>query len=333
MREGSVNVLVAAQSSGKSQLALGLVKEMLKSQRGQAYLERGVRPCRILYLSTEMNRDIIAERLAEIGVDGRMAGARNRFFVYDKELTMEVVEREVSECNPDLVIIDIMGGLFIGEGLEINSYDAFNTIVPKLRRLGKTFLLIHHLNKQGKAMGSVGSLSAMDTRMEMTVTEHGGEEGDYVIYQHLHVYGKEVAEQHIDVAFRYPNFEIATSESDMEEIDKPLSKLMQSVVLSEEGLEGTYQQIAAKCQLLERYQFNPKRLGSLLRMNADVLRKNQIFYETKKIGGVYKLKIWYDPTEEPEEQDLTVGGILHVVDDYEQIDLFDTLEVDDEGHN
>ena len=193
IREGSVNVLVAAQSSGKSQLALGLVKEMLKARTGQAFLERGVRPCRILYLSTEMNRDIISERLAELGVDGRMAGARNRFFIYDKELNMEVVEREVAECDPDLVVIDIMGGLFVGEGLEINSYDAFNTIVPKLRRTGKTFLLIHHLNKQGKAMGSVGSLSAMDTRMEMTVTEHGGEEGDYVIYQHLHVYGKEVA--------------------------------------------------------------------------------------------------------------------------------------------
>lgn len=332
LREESVNILVAEQSSGKSQLALGLVKELLKSQRGQAYLERGTRQCRVLYISTEMSRDDIAERLADLGVDGRMAGARNRFFVYENSaLTVADIEREVEECSPDLVVVDILGGLIVGEGLEINSYDAFNMIIPKLRRLKKTFLLIHHLNKQGKSMGSVGTLSAMDTRMEMSVTEREQEpEGENVIYQSIHVYGKGVPERYIDVAFKYPNFEVATSENDMDEIDKPLSKLMQSVVLAEDGLEGTYQQIAAKCQLLERYQFNPKRLGALLRMNADVLKANKIFYETRKIGGVYKLKIWYDPTEdEPEEQDLTVGGINRPVDDNEQISVYDLLEGDD----
>lgn len=330
LKEESVNILVAAQSSGKSMLALGLIKEMLKSQRGQAFLGRGVRACRVLYISTEMAADSIASRLADLGVDGRMAGARNRFFVYENSaLTVADIEREVEECNPDLVVVDILGGLIVGEGLEINSYDAFNTVIPRLRRFNKTFLLIHHLNKQNKAMGSIGALSAMDTRMEMTVTERESDgDGNHVIYQNLHVYGKDVPEQYIDVAFKYPTFEISEAE-EIEEIDKPLSKLMQSVVLAEnDGLEGTYQQIAAKCQLLERYQFNPKRLGSLLRMNAEVLKNNKIFYETRKIGGVYKLKIWYDPADDADEEpeDLTVGGILHPIDDNEQIDLFDLTE-------
>ena len=276
------------------------------------YLNRGVRPSKVLYISTEMPEDSIVERLKHLGVNGRMKGVNERFFVYYNPIpTLEDIKREIAAHNPDFVIIDILGGLVVGEGFEMNSYDAFNTIVPQLKRLEKTILLIHHMNKQNKSMGSIGTLSAMDTRMEMIETDRDVDgEGNVVIYQTIHAYGKDVQDQYLNVAFTYPAFVLAASE-EVEELDKPLSKLMQSVILAslnkkdEEfcGYEGTYQEVAAQCHLLDKYQFNPKRLGILLRMNEDTLRSNNIFYTSTKNKHCYHLKIWYDPDAKTQDEE------------------------------
>lgn len=315
IKEGSVNILVGQQSRGKSMLATGLIWEMLKVRRGQTYLGRGVRPCKILYISTEMPEDTIMERLQQMGMNGRTRDINNRFFVYFNAMpTIADVKREVEECNPDFVIIDILGSLVVGEGLDINAYDDFNIITAQLKKLGKTILLIHHMNKKNTAMGSIGTLSSMDTRMEMLETDRDMDE-DYnvIIYQTIHAYGKDVQDQYLNVAFKYPTFELAATE-EVEELDKPLSKLMESVILAsinkggEEpvGFEGTYQEVAAQCHLLDKYQFNPKRLGLLLRMNEDTLQHNNIYYESKRMNNGYHLKIWYDANGSTNIDDL--GG-------------------------
>ena len=123
-----------------------------------------------------------------------------------------------------------------------------------------------------------------------------------VIYQNIHVYGKGVRDQYINVAFKYPVFELAETE-EAEALDKPLAKLMQSVIIAGmnakdgelPGYEGTFPEVAAKCQLLEKYQFNPKRLGALLRMNENILSQNHIFFNTKRTEKGFILRIWYDP--------------------------------------
>lgn len=311
IKENSVNILVGQQSRGKSMLATGLIKEMLKTTRGQEFLGYGVRPCKILYISTEMPEDSIAERFADLGVDGRMKNVNKKIFIYYNPMpTLIDVENEIKTHDPDLIIIDILGGLIVAEGLEINSYDAFNTIVPRLKQFKKTFVLIHHMNKENKSMGSIGTLSAMDTRMEMIETDRDTDE-DYnvIIYQNLHIYGKDVQDRYINVAFKYPYFTLAESE-EVDELDKPLSKLMQAVIMKHVNskgensmFEGTYQEVAAQCQLLEKFQFNPKKMGLLLKMNADTLKNNNIFYESKRKKNGYHLRIWYDPECENEEKE------------------------------
>lgn len=303
--EGSVNILVAQQSRGKSMLALGLVKEIIKSNRGQTYLSRGVRKQRVLYVSTEMDESTISSRLADLGADGRMRGIQSRFFVhYSPQPTLDEIREQINECNAEFIVIDILGGLIAGENYDMNDYQSFNDIVPKLRQMGKTFLLIHHMNKNKQALGSTGVLSAMDTRFEMLEVERKEDE-DYtiVIYQSIHKYGKQVQDQYIDVEFKYPYFALSEESEEIEELDKPLSKLINEVILKRgEPLEGTYQEVAAQARMIEKYQFNPKSLGQLLRMNEDVLRSNDIHFEvTRKTNG-YHLKIWYDPEEE-ESQD------------------------------
>ena len=71
----SVNILVGEQSRGKSMLALELTKQMLKTVRRE-YLNRQVKRQKVLYISTEMPEYLIAKRLSELGVDGRMKTAR-----------------------------------------------------------------------------------------------------------------------------------------------------------------------------------------------------------------------------------------------------------------
>lgn len=310
IREGSINILVGQQSRGKSMLATGLIKEMLKSRGGQTYLGRGVHPAKILYVSTEMAEDSIVERLADIGVDGRMKNVNKRFFIYYNPLPrLSDIENAISECDPDFIIIDILGGLIAGEGFDMNSYDDINSLIPKLKAFNKAILLIHHMNKKNQAMGSTATLSAMDTRFEMLETDRDlDENNNVIIYQTIHTYGKGVQDQYINVRFTYPEFHLAEAEQ-VEELDKPLAKLMQQVIqttTSGEKMEGTFQEIAAKCQLLEKYQFNPKRLGALLRMNEETLRRNFIFFETTRKNKGYILKIWFDPLagsdEEPEDE-------------------------------
>lgn len=310
IKEGSINILVGQQSRGKSMLVTGLIKEMLKSQRGQTYLDRGVRPCKVLYISTEMPEDSIIGRLSDIGIDGRVRNINNKFFIYYNPMPKIIdIEREIRACNPDFVVLDILGGLVVGEGYEMNSYDAINTIVPRLKQLEKTFLLIHHMNKKNTAMGSIATLSAMDTRMEMTETDRDFDDNyNVVIYQSIHIYGKDVQDRYLNVAFRYPHFELAQAE-EVEELDKPLSKLIQSVIIASlkkteddeiNAIEGSYQEVAAQCGMIEKYQFNPKRLGMLLKMNEDTLKNNGIQYETTRKKSGYHLKIWYEI--EPEDE-------------------------------
>lgn len=334
IKEGSVNILVGQQSRGKSMLATGLIKEMLKKERGQTYLERGVRPAKILYISTEMPEDLLVDRLAAIGVDGRMKNInKNLFFFYCPQPKLADIEREIADCNPDFIIIDILGGLILGENLDLNSYDDLNTIVSKLKSFRKTILLIHHMNKKNQAMGSTGALSAMDTRLEMLETDRDYDENrNIVVYQTIHAYGKETQDQYINVAFKYPVFELAASE-EIEELDKPLSKLMQQVILAsinvkdgkEPGFEGTFQEVAAQCQLLEKYQFNPKRLGALLRMNEETLKNNNIYFETTRKTKGYILKIWYDPEVNYYEEEEYEPIDLSFADDVIEL-TFDDME-------
>lgn len=319
LKENTVNILVGQQSRGKSMLALGLVKEMLKTKRGQEYLGRGVRKQRVLYISSEMSSNLIASRLGDLKVDGRLKGIQNRFFVdYNTTPTINSIQKDIEECNPDFIVIDIMGGLLIGEGYDLNDYQSLTEIAAKLRSLNKTFLLVHHMNKQKQAMGSIAALAAMDTRIEMLeIDRYENEDFCEVINQEMHVYGKAVSEQRINVSYLYPAFILMKEEAIEEELDKPISKLMQEVILSDEAIEGTYQEVAAKCKLLEKYQFNPKKLGSLLRMNKDVLDANDIHFETSRKAKGIILKIWYEPNEDIDDQESFIHQLEQMsIDDF-----------------
>ena len=70
--------------------------------------------------------------------------------------------KEFSETyNVKFVIVDITCGIDYGYELDINNYrDVIKRMFDKYKELSKkynlTFLLVHHLNKKGKTLGSTG---------------------------------------------------------------------------------------------------------------------------------------------------------------------------------
>lgn len=326
IRQGTVNMLVAEQSRGKSMLAMQLVKELVKNNKhGESVLDIPVKAGRVkvLYLSTEMDDELLINRFADLGVNGRIRNIDDYLsFYYQTTLTIEDIKRELKETGAEFVIIDVVSGLIKGMGLDLNSYQDMNDMAGTLRTTfpGITFLLIHHMNKNKKAMGSVGALSSMDTRMEMLETYRETDQDDVTtIFQSIHVYGKSVTDKYIDVAFKYPQFSIVRKEHDDEELDQPLSRLMEEVIINankdqfgvQKYIEGTYQEVAAKAKMIEKYKFSPKRMANLLQMNRKVLNDNFIFYEIKRKNNGMNLKIWYDPevTEIIEDEDDEEGQL------------------------
>lgn len=318
--EGTVNILVAQQSRGKSQLALQLCKTLMLTKRDEkTLLDTPVtsKKIKVLYLTTEMSNQLLLERFGEMGALRCKRSSECFIFSYTPEIKIDELRDAVDHIKPDLVIIDIFGGLLKANGYDINSYADMNDCAAQLRKMNTTFLLIHHMNKQGTANGSVGVLSAMDTRMEMLETYRELlSDGTMAIHQSIHVYGKATTDRLVNVVFKYPTFEREyTDNDDEEELDKPLARLIQSVVNQwtenitdddnsikkeypqEAHIVGTYQQVAASLGMIDKYQFSPKRMSNLLALNKDTLNTNHVFFETKRKSKSMLIDIWHDPTD------------------------------------
>ena len=318
--EGTVNILVAQQSRGKSQLALQLCKTLMLTRRNEkVLLDSPVtsKKMKVLYLSTEMNEQLLYDRFSEMGATRCKRSSECFIFSYTPEIKMDELRDAINYVKPDLVIIDIFGGLLKANGYDINSYADMNDCAAQLRKMNTTFLLIHHMNKQGTANGSVGVLSAMDTRMEMLETYRELlPEGTTAIHQSIHVYGEATTDRLVNVVFKYPTFEREyTDNDDEEELDKPLARLMQRTIQAwsenitdddnnikkdypqEAHIVGTYQQVAADTGMIDKYQFSPKRMSNLLALNKDTLNANHIFFETKRKSKAMLIDIWHDPND------------------------------------
>lgn len=314
IKKGGVNILVAEQSRGKSMLAMQFVKNLVKANRhGETLLDRPVikRRVKVLYFSTEMNEELIVERFNNLGVNGRIKNIDQFLFIqYQQIISINDIKQQLDETNAEFVVIDVISGLIQGMNLDLNSYQDMNNLAGALRIHfpGITFLLIHHMNKNKSVMGSIATLSSMDTRMEMLETYREiDNEGNTIINQTIHCYGKSVTDTYIDVAFKYPYFNIVYSDTEDEELDKPLSRLIEVVICTadkskeQSPIKGTYQQVAAQCKMIEKYSWSPKRFGTLLKMNRSVLENNYIYYNIERKAKGYELEIWYDPNDIDED--------------------------------
>ena len=187
----------------------------------------------------------------------------NSFFFLERDEERKLCLRDdllldirefATKYNEKLVIIDIMCGIDYGYDLDINNYnDVMKNMFDKYRELSKkynlTFLLVHHLNKEGKTLGSIG----VDGNMNGILTLINNKDNTYT----LKIVNRDFEEQDINL-IKNDKLIFKVVSEDNNELDFNLSLFMRYVIKKKEII-FTPAEMVAELNLL----ITPSRFGRL----------------------------------------------------------------------
>lgn len=285
MKSNGLYCLVAEPKVGKSFLALQIANSLTNNKE---FLGFKVNPTPVLYISTELSNLQLMERLNITSYEF----SPNSFFFLVKDsnhrlcLTddLQLELKEFSETyNGKFVIVDIMCGIDYGYELDINNYsDVMKRMFDKYRELSKkynlTFLLVHHLNKEGKTLGSTG----IDGNMNGILTLINNKDNTYT----LKIINRDFEEQNLNL-IKNDKLIFEIMNEDNTELDFNLSAFMRYVIKKKEVI-FTPAEIVAELNLL----ITPSRFGRLLNSNIKRLEQEGIYVELNRtaISRNYKAK-------------------------------------------
>lgn len=275
MKSNGLYCLVAEPKVGKSFLALQIANSLTNNKE---FLGFKVNPTPVLYISTELSSLQLKERLNVTGYDF----SPNSFFFLEKgsehrlcltdDLQLEL--KEFSETyDGKFVIVDIMCGIDYGYELDINNYsDVMKKMFDKYRELSKkynlTFLLVHHLNKEGKTLGSTG----IDGNMNGILTLINNKDNTYT----LKIINRDFEEQNLNL-IKNDKLIFEIMNEDNTELDFNLSSFMRYVIKKKEII-FTPAEMVAELNLL----ITPSRFGRLLNSNIKRLEQEGIYIELNR---------------------------------------------------
>jgi RecA-family ATPase len=183
------------------------------------------KPLRVLYLSLEVDEDLVRERLAsQFGwTDESLA----RFVLITEKLSLnpdnpkdwETLARLIRESGADLVIIDPLGRVSFGSRYDFNDFLTANKFVDVLARtirpLNASAILVHH-DRKGKgdeasdrldmASGSKGLVNAADLVISLS-TEPNRSRSSYARFveitsRHSPIQETHCSFDHVDLCWR-----------------------------------------------------------------------------------------------------------------------------------
>lgn len=275
MKSNGLYCLVAEPKVGKSFLALQIANSLTNNKE---FLGFKVNPTPVLYISTELSSLQLMERLNITSYEF----SPNSFFFLVKDsnhrlcLTddLQLELKEFSETyNGKFVIVDIMCGIDYGYELDINNYsDVMKKMFDKYRELSKkynlTFLLVHHLNKEGKTLGSTG----IDGNMNGILTLINNKDNTYT----LKIINRDFEEQNLNL-IKNDKLIFEIMNEDNTELDFNLSAFMRYVIKKKE-VTFTPAEIVAELNLL----ITPSRFGRLLNSNIKRFEQEGIYVELNR---------------------------------------------------
>lgn len=289
MKSNGLYCLVAEPKVGKSFLILQLANSLTNNKE---FLGFKVNPTPVLYISTKLSVLQLKERLEITGYEFSL----NSFFFLERDEEHKLCLRDdllldikefATKYNGKLVIIDITCGIDYGYDLDINNYnDVMKNMFDKYRELSKkynlTFLLIHHLNKEVKTLGSTG----IDGNMNGILTLINNKDNTYT----LKIINRDFEEQNLNL-IRNDKLEFEFINEDNTELDFNLSVFMRYVIKKKEVI-FTPAEMIAELNLL----ITPSRFGRLLNSNIKRLEKEGIYVELNRTATSrnYKAK-FIDP--------------------------------------
>lgn len=275
MKSNGLYCLVAEPKVGKSFLALQIANSLTNNKE---FLGFKVNPTPVLYISTELSSLQLMERLNITSYEF----SPNSFFFLVKDsnhrlcLTddLQLELKEFSETyNGKFVIVDIMCDIDYGYELDINNYsDVMKRMFDKYRELSKkynlTFLLVHHLNKEGKTLGSTG----IDGNMNGILTLINNKDNTYT----LKIINRDFEEQNLNL-IKNDKLIFEIMNEDNTELDFNLSAFMRYAIKKKEVI-FTPAEIVAELNLL----ITPSRFGRLLNSNIKRLEQEGIYIELNR---------------------------------------------------
>ena len=162
---GGCSLIAGPPKSGKSTIVRQLIKIM---NEGGKFLDREVKPGRVLYLALEEYGGLLQKQMKQVGINDSSDVYLHNGKV-DSEDKASDLEKVILELQPKLVVVDTLGHLFGVESL--NNYSEVNDVFTKYReisrRTGAHILFVHHTNKgeslgQNSILGSTALSGATD---------------------------------------------------------------------------------------------------------------------------------------------------------------------------
>lgn len=292
IKSNGIYCLTAWPKVGKSFLALQLANAITNEI---PFLNFKANKSPVLYVSTELSSYQLKERITLTNY----VFNDNSFFFCSKDelhqlniksdLLLEI--KEFSEkYNGKLVIIDMIFGINYGFNIDPNSYIDISKIMDIYRNICKryniTILLIHHLNKSGTTLGSIGIDGFVDGIFTLK-----DEKDNYFTLSSI---SRDFDNKEISL-YRNNKMQFEVIEDDNTEIDYNLLLFLKYVIKKKE-IVFTPAEIVSKLNIM----ISPTKFGKLLNSNIDRLKHEGIYVEQKRTSNARTYKATFiEPTNNP----------------------------------
>ena len=276
IRENGLYCLLGEAKVGKSAMALQITNSVAN---GIPFLDLKTNKSPVLYLSTEMNPNETISRIKLMKLN-----LSNEDFLYTypednmTQLSILKVEKEImnfhEKYNGKLVFIDMFNGINFGYNYDLNNYqDMSQNIFPKIRefctKYEVTIILVHHLNRKGKSLGSTAIDTCVDGKIAIKQDENI-KSTFYLKYESRDYSGREY------VLKRDDNLILSIDEVTDDKLNENVMAFLRYAMGNNE-FEFTMSDMISKLKL----DIIPSTLGKLLASNKDELEKIGLTIKSK----------------------------------------------------
>lgn len=291
IRENGLYCLLGEAKVGKSAMALQIANSVAN---GIFFLNLRTNKTPVLYLSTEMNP---TETINRINFMECSLSDDNFFYTFPEDnmtrLSILKVEKEISDFhekhNGKLVFIDMFNGINFGNSYDLNNYqDMSQNIFPQLRNLCNKYrvaiIIVHHLNRKGKSLGSTAIDTCVDGKISIKQDEN--------IKSTFYFKYESRDYPSLDLILKRNNKLILSIDEQTEEtLNENLMQLLKYAINKKE-FTFTVSEMVSKLNLF----ITPSVFGKLLKSNIENLKKLGLFVQCKRTATV---RIWNAIYKEP----------------------------------
>ena len=179
LKSNGVFLVVSLPKVGKSFFALQLAYSISNNIPFMGHEILKSSP--VLYITTDLSGKQLTERAFTLGMDIN----KENFFIIEGEESMRVnlndieylIKEFAEEQNGKAMVIDMIKDIDFGVSYDINSYqDVAQNLMPKIKNLANKYniviILVHHMNKMGTTLGSIGFEAVVDGTIKLSRSKY-----------------------------------------------------------------------------------------------------------------------------------------------------------------